>query len=192
MADNYNEQLIRLGVTGGMFVAPTGTISPIGMEAYGPDFVDLGWISDEGINEAVEEDKSSWTPWQSQTEVREEVLKTSLTWETTLWTTSFDTVSVYFRKSADEMEEEDGVVSFTDGGPAKKDQRFFGMDVIDGVYARRILVPNGSISERGGQVYRKEELIGYPITMKAGLTAQGWSCKRLFKEGWSLPTPAGP
>lgn len=188
MADNYNEQLVRLGVTGGLFVAPPATISPVGMEAYGVDFSDLGWISDEGITEQVEEDKSSWTPWQSQAEIREEVLKTTLTWETTLWTTSFDTVSVYFKKSAEDMEEEDGVVSFTDGGVAKKDRRFFGIDVIDGVYARRILIPNGEVSERGGQVYRKEELIGYPVTIKAFLTAQGWSVKRLFKEGWTLPT----
>lgn len=188
MSDNYDEQLVRLGVTGGMFVAPPTTISPVAMEAYGADFVDLGWISDEGISEAVEEDKNSWTPWQSQSEVREEVLKTTLTWETTLWTTSFDTVSLYFKKSAEDMEEEDGVVSFTDGGVSKKDRRFFGIDVIDGVYARRILVPNGEVSERGGQIYRKEELIGYPVTIKAFLNAQGWSVKRLFKEGWTLPT----
>lgn len=191
MATNYADDLVRLGVTGGLFVAPQGTTSPTGMEEYGEDFVDLGWISDEGIAEAVNEDRQDWTPWQSMSAVREEVLKTEISFETTLWTTSFDTVSLFYKKSADEMDEDDDVISFTDGDTPKKDRRFFGIDVIDGVYARRILIPNGEAFRNGGQTYRRNELIGYPITLKAYVTGDGWSLKRLFKEGWSLPTSSG-
>lgn len=189
---NYDEDLVRMGVTGQLLYAPLGATAPTGMAAWGDDFVDLGWISDEGITESPDEETEGFTPWQSTAEIREEVTKVTITWETVLWTTSFDTISVYFRKRAEDMtENDDGSIEFVDGDIPKKYRNFFGIDVIDDPYRRRIEIPNGGISERGGQEYKRGSLVGYPITIKGYLTAEGWSCKRKFKEGWKLPTAAG-
>ena len=193
LGDNYDDELVRMGVTGQLMYAPHGTVAPVGMAEWPEPFVDLGWISDEGITESVDESTEGFTPWQSTAEVREDVTSVLITWETTLWTTSFDTVALYFRKQeADMTRNDDGSIEFVDGNIPKKHRVFFGIDVIDDPYRRRIEIPNGGISERGGQEYRKGSLIGYPITIKGYLTAQGWSCKRKFLEGWDLPTaPVG-
>ena len=192
---NYDEELVRLGVTGALRVGPKGTVFPVDMGAWTAPFVDLGYISDEGISENREADSTPFTPWQTNAPVRVETTSETISWETTLWTTSFDTVSVYFKVRAEDMETSaDGeVVSFVDGDKKTRDQRAWGIDVVDGVYARRVSIPNGEVTERGGLVYRKDQLIGYPITLTAYPGPEGWSVKREFREGWSVPgAPVSP
>lgn len=185
---NYDDELVRLGVTGALRTAPKGSTAPTGMEAYETPWVDLGWISDEGITENRETDTTPFTPWQSNSPIRVATTSEVISWETVLWSNSFDTISLYFKTLAEDMEETDGVVSFVDGDIKDRDMRAFGIDVIDGPYARRALIPNGEVTERQGLVYRKDELIGLGVTITAYPGAEGWSVKRFFKEGWSLPT----
>ncbi|MFI2216526.1 hypothetical protein ACH47B_06540 [Rhodococcus sp. NPDC019627] len=189
---NYDEALVRLGVTGALRVAPKGSTFPVEMGAWTAPFVDLGYISDEGITENREADSTPFTPWQTNAPIRVETTSEIITWETVLWTTSFDTVSVYFKVKEADMEVgtvDTAVVSFVDGDKKDRDLRAWGIDVIDGVYARRVSIPNGEVTERGGLTYRKDQLIGYPVTVTAYPGPDGWSVKREFKEGWTLPTP---
>lgn len=189
---NYDEELVRLGVTGALYVGDKGAEFPIEMGAWTAPFVDLGYISDEGITENREADTTPFTPWQTNAPIRVETTSEIITWETVLWTTSFDTVSVYFKVKEADMEvgtTDTDVISFVDGDKKPRDLRAWGIDVIDGVYARRVSIPNGEVTERGGLTYRKDQLIGYPITVTAYPGPDGWSVKREFKEGWALPTP---
>ena len=189
---NYDEELVRLGVTGALYTGEKGSTFPIEMGAWTAPFVDLGYISDEGITENREADTTPFTPWQTNAPIRVETTSEIITWETVLWTTSFDTVSVYFKVKEADMEvgtTDTAVVSFVDGDKKDRDLRAWGIDVIDGVYARRVSIPNGEVTERGGLTYRKDQLIGYPITITAYPGPDGWSVKREFKEGWTLPTP---
>lgn len=186
---NYNDELVRLGVTGALRVGKKGSTMPTKMAPWTAPFVDLGYISDEGITENREADSTPFTPWQTNAPIRVETTSEIITWETVLWTTSYDTISVYFKVQAEDMEydEASDVVSFVDGDKKARDLRAWGIDVVDGVYARRALIPNGEITERGGLTYRKDQLIGYPVTLTAYPGPEGWSVKREFKEGWQLP-----
>lgn len=188
---NYDDELVRLGVTGALRVAPKGTVLPVNMADWSTiaEAVDLGYISDEGITENREADTTPFTPWQTNAPIRVETTSEIITFETVLWTTSFDTVSVYFKTPESEMEydETSEVVSFVDGDKKARDLRAWGVDVIDGIYARRALIPNGEVTERGGLTYRKDQLIGYPVTVTAYPGPEGWSVRREFKEGWMLP-----
>lgn len=184
---NYDDTLVRLGVTGQFRVAPFGSTAPTGMAAYAAPWVDLGWISDEGITENRETDTTPFTPWQSNSPIRVATTSDIISFATTLWTTSFDTISLYFKTKAEDMTETAGVVEFVDGDIKDPDRRAFGVDVVDGIYARRALIPNGEVTEREGLTYKKDELIGYPVTVTAYPGAEGWSVKRFFKEGWALP-----
>ncbi|MFC7450552.1 hypothetical protein [Rhodococcus daqingensis] len=186
---NYDNALVRLGVTGALRVAPFGSTAPTGMAAYATPWVDLGYISDEGITENRETDTTPFTPWQANGPVRVATTSEIITFETVLWATSFDTISLYFKTLREDMTETAGVVEFVDGDIKPQDRRAFGVDVIDGVYARRALVPNGEVTERQGLTYKKDELIGMGVTITAYPGAEGWSVKRFFKEGWALPTP---
>lgn len=193
MTTNYDEALVRLGVTGALHTAPRGTILPVNMEPWEPPAVDLGYISDEGITENRDADTTPFTPWQTNAPIRVETTSEVISWETVLWTTSYDTVSAYYRVGADDMEydEETDVVSFVDGDKKPRDLRAWGIDVVDGIYARRALVPNGEITERGGLTYRKDQLIGYPVTLTAYPGPEGWSVRREFREGWRPPVRGG-
>lgn len=187
---NYDDALVRLGVTGALWVADLATEFPTEMEEWTTGFVDLGYISDEGISENREADTNSFTPWQTNAPIRVETTSETITWETVLWTTSFDTVSVYFKVRAEDMTvgtQNPDMVSFVDGDKKPRDLRAWGIDVMDGAYHRRVEIPNGEVTQRGGLTYRKDQLIGYPITLTAFPGPEGWSVKRKFLEGWGLP-----
>lgn len=192
---NFDDDLVRHGLTGAVTVGPHATPFPTLLNPYDAPFVDLGYISDDGLEEAREEDSQDFVPWNRRGPVRSDVLTETITFAFTLWTTSFDSVSLYYKVKAADMDydETEGVVSFVDGDQKDKDRRAFGFDILDGVYARRYEVPNGEITAREGQTYVKGTLIGYPMTCTAFTTAAGWSVKRKFKEGWAPPTiSSGP
>lgn len=192
-SSNYDNNLVRLGVTGAVRRGPLGLVLPTSMAAWPTGAVDLGWISDEGITENREGDEAKFTPWQTNSPVRVETTSETISWDFTLWTTSFDTVSTYFKVKAEDMDfdETSGVTSFVDGDKKARDIGVWGFDVIDGVYARRIIAPQAEVTKRGSQVYKKDELIGMQCTVTAFPGPDGWSVKREFREGWRPPV-AGP
>ena len=187
---NYDDDLARIGVTGALRVADLGTTLPTLLSPYATGWADVGWISDEGITESREADSTPFTPWQSNSPIRVETATETITWNTIIWSTNFDSISLYFKVKDEDMEYDAAseVTSFVDGDKKKRDLRAFGIDVIDDPYHRRVLVPNGEVTEREGLTYSKGELVGMGVTITAYATALGWSCKRFFKEGWAPPS----
>ncbi|NKZ90515.1 phage tail protein [Rhodococcus hoagii] len=183
----------RLGVTGALYVGKVGITVPTAMAAWGSEWEDLGYISGDGITESTSEDRTDFTPWQAMAPIRTEVTSAVTTFQATLWETNFNTISLYYRKSAADMTVTPGtagkpdVVSFTEGGKPKRDLRAFGVDVVDGIYARRVIAPLAEVTERGDLVYKSDTLIGYEVTITAYPGADGVSVIREFREGWSVP-----
>lgn len=184
----YADNVARIGVTGALRFGPKGSTFPVLMAPWTASFADAGWISDEGITENRETDTTPFVPWQSNSPIRVATTSDVISWETTIWSTTFDSISLFYKvKAADMTTGAEGVVSFVDGDIKDQDLRAFGIDIIDGVYARRFEVPLGEVTERGSQTYSKGELTGYPVTVTAYPGAEGWSVKRLFKENWAVP-----
>lgn len=184
-----NPEFARLGVTGALRVAPVGTIAPTDMSAWPAGWTNLGFISDSGIVEDRDEDQETFIPWQSNSPIRVETTSATETFQATLWESNFQTVSLYYRKGAGDMTVgPDGVVSFPVGGKPKRDLRAFGIDVVDGVYTRRIVLPYAEVTTRGGLTYVSNELISYEVTITAYEGSDGVSTLRLFKEGWGIPS----
>lgn len=183
-----NAELARLGVTGALYVAPLGTTIPTGLAAWGTGWEDVGYISDDGVTESLSEDKQEFTPWQSATPIRTEVTTSVQTFKATLWESKATTISLYYRVPEDDMTvtgtTPNEVVSFDQLGKPARDVRAFGIDVIDGTYHRRIILPNAEVTERGDITYKSDTLIGYEVTITANVGSDGIAVKRLFKEGW--------
>lgn len=181
-------ELARLGVTGALYVAPTGTTAPTDLGAWGVGWVDLGYISDDGVTESLNEDRQDFTPWQSAVPIRTEVTSSVMTFSATLWESKAATVSLFYRVAEDDMTvtgtTPNEIVSFNQAGKPARDTRAFGIDVIDGTYHRRIVLPFAEITERGDVSYKSDTLIGYEVTITAYPGTDGISAKRLFKEGW--------
>lgn len=183
--------LARLGVTGMVMTAPTGTVAPADLGAWGTGWLDCGYISDDGLTESLDEDSEEFTPWQSNQPIRIEVTRSVRTFQATFWESNWQTVSLYYRVGEDDVEvtgtAPNQIVSFNEQGKPKRQLRAFGFDVIDGTYHRRAICPLAEVTERGDIVYKSDELIAYEMTITAYPGSDGVSIKRLFMEGWAPP-----
>lgn len=191
MSSPGDSELARLGVTGAVMVAPLGTALPVGLAVWGVDFANLGWISDDGLVESVNEDSTDFTPWQSNSPIRSEITKGVTTYKFTCWESSFATVSLYYRKTADDMTAvgtgATAAIQFDQGGKPKQDLRTFGWDVIDGVYQRRMIAPSAEVTDRGDITYKSDTLIGYELTVTCYDGPDGYAVRRMMSEGWDIP-----
>ena len=185
---NFNAQLVSLGVTGTIHYAPYGTDAPEGLEAYEAPYVNLGWISDEGLTEAISRESNSFTPWQSNSPVREAASSEEFTFSATLWTIGGLANAMRYGVPESEMDynEEGKFAEFTQGGDLPEEFRYgLGFDILDGSKHRRFLLPAASAIDPSDVTYQKGDLIGYPMTWRANVdNALGYSILRRFKEGW--------
>lgn len=185
--DPFADGVVDIGVTGALRWADLGSVFPVGMGAFGPAFADSGWISDEGITENRETDSTPFTPWQSNSPVRVATISETLTWETTIWSQTYETNALWYKTKAEDMIDTDDVISFVDGDIKDQDFKAFGIDILDGIKHRRFEIPKGEVTARGSQTFKKGELIGMPVTVTAYPGAEGWSVKRKLLNIFSLP-----
>jgi len=184
--------LTRIGVTGTVNVADLGTTLPVGLAAWPTGWVALGWISSDGVIEQTNETSTDFIPWQSNSPVRTEVTKGTTTYKFTAWESSFDTISLFYRKHADDMvavgSGATAAIQFDEGGKPQQDLRAMGFDIIDGVKQRRFILPNAAVTDRGNVTYKADAMIGYEFTVTAyDDQATGYAVRRMFNEGWSIP-----
>jgi hypothetical protein len=193
VSTGLDAEFARLGVTGAFRTAPLATAMPASMVPFPAGWVNLGYISDDGITESRSEDRADFTPWQSSSPIRTEVTTSQKTLQLTLWETNWNTISLYYNVGiADVTVDSTGdidVVIFDEEGKPKPDLRRFAYDIVDGVYARRAIIPYGEVTERGDIVYKSDTLIGYECTVTAYVGPDGVSMRRMFMEGWTPPAP---
>ncbi|URM87352.1 major tail protein [Gordonia phage Banquo] len=194
----YEEDAARIGVTGALRVGPIGSTFPEAMGAWATPFVDLGYISADGITESRDEDVEAFTPWQRKSPIRREKTREEVTFKTVLWESNFHTLSLYYGVGLDRWTTvpatggKPAVHSFAEGDDNPRDVRAFGIDMVDGVYARRAMIPYGEVTERGDIVYQRASIIAYEVTITAYVGPDGVSVVREFQEGWDVPElPAG-
>lgn len=192
---NFADELTYIGATGSINYAPLGTALPAGMDAYVTPFVNVGWISDEGLNEAIAEESESFTPWQAKGPVRTSVSTREFTFGATVWSLGGIANALRYGVPESDMtwDEAGDFVEFTQGGEdVIEDYRFvLPIDVLDGKKHRRFILPEASVAERSDVTYTKGALTGYPFVFRANLsTEHGFSILRRFKEGWK-PGTAG-
>lgn len=195
-APNYATELALLGTTGRLTYAPKGAdVAPLAnMGAYAAPYVDLGWISDAGITESMTEEVNDFTPWQTTSSIRTSTASQEFTFSAVVWSIGGLANALYYGVAEDDMayDEATGVTTFTQGGELPENMRFvLAIDVVDGEKARRFILPNCSVQERGDITYTRTEMVGYEFTFKANIDSElGYAVMRQFKEGWK-PGTAG-
>ncbi len=187
MAD-FDSEAARLGITGALRVGKVGSEAPTKMGAWADPWKSLGYISGDGITETLDESREEFTPWQKSSPIRTSVTSSVKKFQAVLWESNFETISLYYRKGIEDFEVDGDIVSFTEGDAPAQDIRAFGIDVVDGVYARRFTLPYAEVTDRGDIVYKSDTIIAYDVTITALVGPDGISVKREFKEGWKVPT----
>lgn len=191
-APNYADELAMLGVTGALNYAPKGTELPTAIAKLEAPYVDLGWISDAGLSESLNQERNDWTPWQANNPIRGQVTQEDVQFTVTLWSISGLANALYYGVPESDMvfDEETGVTTFEQGKELPEDFKFaLVIDIVDGKKSRRFAMPNVTVAERGEITYGKEDLVGYELTLRASFDAKaGFSIRRMFNEGWKPGT----
>ncbi|MEU2514311.1 phage tail protein [Streptomyces syringium] len=161
--------LTMVGATGGAWVAPLGTPSPVGLGTPLAPWAGLGAISDDGLKFGIDEDHKEFSPWGVTSAFRTQITKSVRTFGLTLWETNNPVVkSLVFRIPVTDLApDKDGIARFAESASPKPDRRAFYFLTVDGDTMEGFYVPAGEVTDRSDVTYKSEEMAGYDITITA-------------------------
>lgn len=185
-----------VGVTGAIRIADLNTPLIVGVGLYDDEVhQNLGYIGPDGIEEARDEERASWTPWQENSPIREDITSSKVTYKFILWQLNGVVIGYYYGIDGSKITTNpDGSWQFDEGGKPDIPTKQMYIDVLDKGRIIRNIVAAGQISERGSIVFKSDEMVGFEITVTATPGPQGWSVRRIFKgyELAGLETPEIP
>lgn len=187
---------VRVALTGAVYTAPKGTEAPTDATSpFGEDWQDLGYLSDDGVEEAYADDVTDIVAWQGGAIVRKVISGTDATFSFTCIETNKTVLELYHKGSTVETTPGlggDPDVHSMDVKVAQPDRRAFAFDVVDGDEHIRIIIPDGEVTERGAIVYQNAEPIGYELTITAYPDSSGVLCTKLSNSAsWAEPAGGG-
>lgn len=157
---------VLVGRSGALYVAPSGT--PLPTTASMPlnaAFVELGYVSEDGVTETPEEDTSEIRAWQGSTIVRRVTSSYEHRFSFKLIETKKPVLELYFKGST--VQSDGGTGFKLDVKSPTTDRRAFVLDVVDGDKVVRNVVEDGEVVERGEITYGAEDAVGYEVTLTA-------------------------
>lgn len=162
---------VRVALTGAVYVAPSGTVLPTTVAtALDPAFVDLGFVSTDGVTEAYNDETSEIRAWQGGQVVRRRISSSETTLAFTLIETNNNVLELFHKGS---IVESDGATGYKMAvRTPNADKRAVVVDVVDGNDTIRIVAPSAEVTERTEVVYGEEQ-IGYGVTLTCYPTADG-------------------
>lgn len=154
---------VRVGVTGSVYTAPTGTALPTTVGgALNAAFIDLGYISEDGVTTSTSTDTNDIKAWQNGDIVRKVMTSHDFTMAFTMLETNENTLAVYYGNFTH------GAGAASGTAQVKGVQGYRGewvVNVVDGTDLIRVVVPDGQVTDRGDVVYVNGDPIGYEITV---------------------------
>lgn len=169
---------VRVGVTGACYLADTGTELPTdATTTVNVSFIDLGYVSDDGVSQAIDESRSDIVAWQNADVVRKVKTSQDVTYSFTMIETSAATLEAYYGNYAGP-----GVVEINGTDTPHKS---WIIDVVDDDDTIRLVIPDGQVTERGEITYANGEEVGYPITITAFPDSSGNKAYKYIDYGTS-------
>lgn len=142
-------------------VAPLATTGPTGLGVLPTGFVDLGYISEDGVTESTDQSVEQIKAWQRNAVVRSTVAEGTTTFSFTMIETKAATVELAFGAEVDV----DG--SYVKNPGKERPRQSFIIDVIDGDRLERQYIPDGQVTELGEITRANGEAVGYEVTITA-------------------------
>lgn len=167
---------VRVAVTGAVYVAPTGTAGPTDSDgALNAAFVDLGYISADGVSEALDRNTTQIRSWQDGSLVREIVSEGTYSVSMTFIETKESVLELYYGNTMVNGELE--IDPRSTGG-----RRSFVIDVVDAGSIERIYIPQGEVTSLGERTLASGEAIGYQVTVTAYADDSSVSVTKYFSD----------
>ena len=152
---------VRVAVTGAVYVAPTATAAPTASDStLDAAFVDLGYVSADGITENIDRTTNQIRAWQNGSLVREVTSEGTYSVDMTFIETNEAVLELYYGTANDGGE-------FAIDPTSTGGRQSFVIDVVDGTIVERIYIPAGEITSVGTRTLASGEAVGYQVTITA-------------------------
>ncbi|MEW1630841.1 phage tail protein [Streptomyces sp. NPDC089173] len=179
MGDSTN---IIVATAGKAYAAPVGTTFPTGPEVAWPaGFTDMGFITPDGLEEALAEERTQLDAWGEDAPVVDLAKKRTQTFKLVFRETTAQLLSLYYQVQMDNMTSTASAVgppatkqflSFGSGSTQDTVEIALGLDVIYGGKRHRIMIARCGVSDRGARKHSADDSSNYELTFTA-LSAPG-------------------
>ncbi len=154
---------VRVGAAGKVYHAPLGTALPTDTAlALNIAFVEVGYISDEGVAADPEDSTTDIRAWGGDL-VRRVISEYGETYAFTMLETNVNAIAAYYGNGTATAWE----------GKLLEVRKAWVFHITDGAAIRRICLPDASVTDRGGITYATTAAIGYPVTVSTFPNATG-------------------
>jgi len=182
---------VRIGYAGKAYLAEEGTLAPADIAAAWPaGWEDLGLISEDGLTEGNDQDRTDIAAWGYDAPVRTQIIKRVTTFQIKFLETSPRVISLYYAAPLGDMVESGSgasqSVNFVQGQTPAPYTRALGLDIVDGSRWFRFVIPRAEVTERGQITYKGDEAVSYDVTFTTLLAADGSTMLRMYG-GLELP-----
>lgn len=173
---------IIVGTAGKAYMADVGSTFPVGPEvAWGSDFTDMGFITPDGLEEALEEERTQLDAWGEDAPVIDLARKRTQTFKLVFRQTTANLLSLYYQVALANMDSTAAAVgppatkqflSFGSGSLADTVEIALGLDVIMSGKRHRIMIARCGVSDREAVKHSAEDSSNFGLTFTA-LAAPG-------------------
>jgi hypothetical protein len=158
---------VRVGLNGSVYIAPKGTTAPVDLDsAWGTGWVDLGYLSDDGVEMSYSTDTEDINAWQSLSPVRKVLTGVDMTLGFTAIELKTSTVTLYF-PSATMTDVSPGVHKLSIPAAPEPDERAIGLEWVDGDIKNRLVIARGEVSDRDSITLARSSAVQLPMTVSA-------------------------
>ena len=161
------------GVSGAIYRAPIGTTLPTDASTtLDVAFVELGYVSEDGLVNTNSPETENIKEWGG-TDVLNVLTEKTDEWQCTL----IEVLNVNVLKAIYGANNVSGTLATGITVTANTDEQEEAIWVVDMVMRngvlKRVVIPNGKISELGDITYKRDEAVGYEITLTGLADASG-------------------
>jgi hypothetical protein len=185
---------IIVGTAGKAYMAEVGATFPTGPEvAWGSDFTDLGFITPDGLEEALEEERTQLDAWGEDAPVVDLARKRTQTFKLVFRETTAQLLSLYYQVSLANMTSTAAAggnkqfVSFGSGSTADTVEIALGLDVIMSGKRHRIMIARCGVSDREAIKHSAEDSSNFGLTFTALAAPGGAQSVQHFVTDVTLP-----
>ncbi|MFG3585137.1 hypothetical protein [Streptomyces sp. NPDC047990] len=158
---------VRVGLNGSVYIAPKGTTAPADLDsAWAAGWVDLGYLSDDGVSMEYGTDTQDINAWQSLSPVRKVLTSVNMTLGFTAIELKTATVTLYFPSAT--MSDVSGTVhKLSIPAAPSPDERAIGLEWIDGTIKNRLIISRGEVTDRSAITIGRSDAVGLEMTVSA-------------------------
>ncbi|MFJ1648014.1 phage tail protein [Streptomyces sp. NPDC088258] len=185
---------IIVGTAGKAYAAEIGATFPLGPELpWGPDFTDMGFITPDGLEEALAEERTQLDAWGEDAPVVDLAKKRPQSFKLVFRETTARLLSLYYQVGIANMTSTPSAtgkaqfVSFGSGSTQDTVEIALGLDVIMSGKRHRIMIARAGVSEREAVKHSADDSSNFGLTFTALAAPGGGQSVQHFITDVTLP-----